>query len=118
MVQFAQYGEVEKMSGAQTHHAGDAPAPPLQFRQHPLRGRLLAEMHARPFAPLTAPHRVIHLAFMTDEEAAGQARARLAQWCEARGLPLPAESARHHRAQCSGVALRFESHGEFTTYTW
>ena len=49
------------------------------FRQHPLRGRLLAEMHARPFAPLAAPHRVIHLAFMTDEEAAGQARARLAQ---------------------------------------
>ncbi len=88
------------------------------FRQHPLRGRLLAEMHARPFAPLAAPHRVIHLAFITDEEAAGRARARLAQWCEARGVPLPADGARHHRAQCSGVALRFESHGEFTTYTW
>ncbi len=89
-----------------------------QFRQHPLRGRLLAEMHARPFAPLTAPHRVIHLAFMTDEEAGARARERLAQWCEARGLPAPAEGARHHRAQCSGVALRFESHSEFTTYTW
>lgn len=116
MLRFAQNGEVETMNGAQTHDAGDAP--PLQFRQHPLRGRLLAEMHARPFAPLAAPHRVIHLAFMTDEEAASRARARLTQWCDARGLPLPAESARHHRAQCSGVALRFESHGEFTTYTW
>ncbi|MCC5976432.1 MAG: DUF3422 domain-containing protein [Salinarimonas sp.] len=89
-----------------------------QFRQHPLRGRLLGEMHARPFAPLSAPHRVIHLAFMTDEEAAVRARARLVAWCEARGIPAPAESARHHRAQCSGVALRFESHSEFTTYTW
>lgn len=89
-----------------------------QFRQHPLRGRLLAEMHARPFSPLTAPHRVIHLAFMTDEAAASLARTRLVEWCEARGQPAPAEGARHHRAQCSGVALRFESHSEFTTYTW
>ena len=104
------------MSDEASHDPGHAP--PLQFRQHPLRGRLLAEMHARPFAPLAAPHRVIHLAFITDEEAASRARSRLAQWCEARGLPLPADGARHHRAQCSGVALRFESHGEFTTYTW
>jgi len=104
------------MSDEASHDPGHAP--PLLFRQHPLRGRLLAEMHARPFAPLAAPHRVIHLAFITDEEAAGRARARLAQWCEARGVHLPADGARHHRAQCSGVALRFESHGEFTTYTW
>ena len=104
------------MSEKPRQSPGEAPSP--QFRQHPLRGRLLAEMHARPFSPLTAPHRVIHLAFMTDEAAASLARTRLVEWCEARGLPAPAEGARHHRAQCSGVALRFESHSEFTTYTW
>lgn len=34
-------------------------------REHPLRTRVLAELHARPFASLSTPCRVLHYAFMT-----------------------------------------------------
>jgi Protein of unknown function (DUF3422) len=61
------------------------------FETHPWRGRVVAEIHARPFAMMSAPRIVIHDAFMTDSEAAEAARHRLAEWCDRLGqkrLPL------------------------------
>ncbi|MCG6121241.1 MAG: DUF3422 domain-containing protein [Microvirga sp.] len=88
------------------------------FLAHPLRGRVLAELHARPFTPIDAPRRILHFAFMTDEAAANTARDALAGHCRSLGVEPPDESARHHRAQFSGATLRWEGHSEFTTYTW
>ena len=34
----------------------------MDFQQHPLRSRVLAELHARPFAPLSPPTRILHFA--------------------------------------------------------
>jgi uncharacterized membrane-anchored protein len=84
---------------------------------HPLRGTVLAEVHARPFHPIETPRRLFHFAFMTVGEMAGADRRALAAWCEARGVPPPAEGARHHRAILAGGSLRWEQHAEFTTYT-
>ena len=84
---------------------------------HPLRGTVLAEVHARPFHPLESPRRLFHLAFMTAGEMAGADRQALAAWCEARGVTPPAEGARHHRVILPGGSLRWEHHSEFTTYT-
>ena len=39
-----------------------------EFTPHPLRGRVLGEVHARPFAPVETPRRILHFAFMTDED--------------------------------------------------
>lgn len=88
------------------------------FADHPLRGRVLAELHARPFTPMETPRRVLHFAFMTDEAAGAAAREALAAHCRSLGIPAPEDGARHHRAQFSGALLRWESHSEFTTYTW
>jgi uncharacterized membrane-anchored protein len=89
-----------------------------EFTPHPLRGRVLGEVHARPFAPVETPRRILHFAFMTDEEAAARDREALSRLCESLGVPGPSAGAKHHRAVFSGSLLRWESHSEFTTYTW
>jgi uncharacterized membrane-anchored protein len=85
---------------------------------HPLRGAVLGELHARPFIPITAPKRLLHLGFMTGAEAAAADRARLAAFCEARARPGPREDGRHHEVVLADARLRWEQHSEFTTYTW
>lgn len=85
---------------------------------HPLRARVLAEVHTRPFAPLETPCRVLHYGFMTDVEAAAADRAALEAYCASLGLKGPPSGAKHHRVAFSGAMLRWESHSEFTTYTW
>ncbi len=88
------------------------------FTPHPLRGRVLGEVHARPFAPVETPRRILHFAFVTDEESSARDRAALSSLCESLGIAPPAPGAKHHRAAFSGSLLRWESHSEFTTYTW
>jgi uncharacterized membrane-anchored protein len=92
--------------------------PTPQFADHPLRARVLAEVHARPFVPVSAPKRILHFAFMTDFAASGRARDALNEFCRARGLSGPQPGAKHHRVELSPAVLRWEHHGEFTTYTW
>ncbi len=88
------------------------------FGEHPLRARVLAEVHARPFEPMSGAMRILHFAFITDHEAAERAQAALAQFCLDRAAPLPAPGAKHHRVELAPAVLRFERHGEFVTYTW
>jgi uncharacterized membrane-anchored protein len=88
------------------------------FVPHPLRGAVLAEMHARPFAPVATPSRFLHFAFMTDPGQAAAARADLARFCSERGVTAPAEGAKHHRVALGDAILRWEQHSEFSTYTW
>jgi uncharacterized membrane-anchored protein len=85
---------------------------------HPLRGAVLGELHARPFIPIAAPKRLLHLGFMTSAEAAAADRARLSAFCESRARPGPREDARHHEVVLADARLRWEQHSEFTTYTW
>lgn len=85
---------------------------------HPWRGRVLAELHARPFAVVETPTRVLHYAFATDAEATAAARDALSAFCAERGVSGPGEHAKHARLDLPDVGLRWESHSEFTTYTW
>lgn len=88
------------------------------FAPHPLRGTVLAEMHARPFAPAATPSRFLHFAFMTDARQAAAARADLARFCDERGVSAPVEGAKYHRVALADAVLRWEQHSEFATYTW
>ncbi|HEV7335037.1 MAG TPA: DUF3422 domain-containing protein [Bosea sp. (in: a-proteobacteria)] len=92
------------------------PAPTLSA--HPSRAAILAEIHARPFAPLETPRRLLHFAFMTDQAQANADREALARFCEGRGVAAPADGAKHHRARLGESGLRWEQHSEFTTYSW
>ena len=44
------------------------------FAPHPQREALLAEVHARPFAPMATPARILRLAFLADAAQAAAAR--------------------------------------------
>ncbi|HEY5226596.1 MAG TPA: DUF3422 family protein, partial [Methylovirgula sp.] len=88
------------------------------FSMHPERGRVLSEVHARPLMPIEAPRRVLHFGFMTDHWAAAKDRAAFEEFCIARARPAPAPDAKHHRIEVPPAILRWEHHGEFTTYTW
>jgi uncharacterized membrane-anchored protein len=85
---------------------------------HPWRGRILAELHARPFGVIKTPARVLHYAFATEAEGAAAERGAVAAFCAERGIPAPAPEARHARIDLPEVSLRWERHTEFTTHTW
>lgn len=85
---------------------------------HPLRAAVLGELHARPFTPIETPRRVLHFGFLTGGDQARADHAALCGLCTARGLTPPSAGAKHHRCAFDGGALRWESHAEFSTYTW
>lgn len=88
------------------------------FYDHPLRAPVLAELHARPFVPVSTPARILHVAFLVDRAQAIADRAAFASLCMARGQPEPSREAKQHRVSFGGATLRWERHAEFTTYTW
>lgn len=85
---------------------------------HPDRETILAEVHARPFAPIETPRRLLHFAFLTDASQVVADRDALIGLCSERDVTPPAEGAKHHRARFADASLRWEQHSEFTTYSW
>lgn len=85
---------------------------------HPLRATVLGEVHARPFAPIESPRRILHFAFDTTGERGDADRAVFSDFCAKRGAAIPKPTDRHHRIIFGTTVLRWEQHSEFTTYTW
>jgi uncharacterized membrane-anchored protein len=90
----------------------------FHLTQHPLRAAILNEVHARPFAPLATPKRILHFGFLTDEAGARADRQRLGDTCAGQGTPGPQPFEKHFRVPFGPTSLRWEQHSEFTTYTW
>ena len=88
------------------------------FREHELRQLSLGEIHARPFQGVPTPRRVFHYAFITDATTARAARQQLTELCQAAGVLAPEPEASHHIVSFGEARLRWETHSEFTTYTW
>lgn len=90
----------------------------MHYEPHQLRATMLREVHARPFAAIEAPRRVIHFAFMTDAEHADRDRAAFTTFCESRGQRGPDLQSKYHKLELADCTLRWEQHTEFTTYSW
>ena len=88
---------------------------------HPLRTRLVNELHARPSPRVTAPCHAIYLAFKEPGEAAARDRdrdiAHLAALAERHGAPKPTPGDSHYSATLGRHRVVWESHTEFVSYT-
>lgn len=88
------------------------------FDEHPLREFATGEIHARPFQGFSTPRLILHYAFMTDAAAAVRNRGDLQAHCRRLGVVPPKADANHHIVTIGEARLRWETHSEFTTYTW
>ncbi len=85
---------------------------------HPLRAAVMNELHARPFTAVSVPSRLLHFAFDTSGGGAQADRTNLVEFCRERGIAAPSADEKYHRVPFGAIALRWEQHSEFTTYTW
>jgi uncharacterized membrane-anchored protein len=96
----------------------DTPLLPNALVEHPLRGVVIGEVHARPPLPLETPRRILHYAFETMGERASADRTAFVEFCARRGLRMPDTQTKYHRVVVGAATLSWEQHSEFTTYTW
>lgn len=102
--------------GPRSDKAADRAAP--AFEAHPLRGVVLQEIHSRPFHPLETPAQLAHFAFTTDLAQSSADRRAIAVFCAKNGVAAPGAAAKQHHVALKDLALRWEQHSEFTTYTF
>src|SRR5262249_37178670 len=92
--------------------------PPIGPTPHPWRAALTAELHARPYAVVTAPARLFHLAVVTGEASADAERRHLDALCNELRVAPPTADASHFAAAFPRFRLTWERHTEFSTYTF
>jgi len=85
---------------------------------HPQRFELHNEVHARPSMALPLPVKASHLALTMDGEQKESEHRHLAALCERFNITPPKQKADHFTADFSAFQLRWEQHGEFSTYTF
>lgn len=88
------------------------------FAAHPLRDVVLQEIHSRPFHPVETPAQFAHFAFTTDPAQSSADRRAIVAFCANNGVAAPGAGAKHHHVSLKDLALRWEQHSEFTTYTF
>lgn len=87
-------------------------------QNHPQRFVLHNEVHARASFVLSLPVCASHLALLLTHDEKMQERKHLAMLCERFGLATPAKDADHFTANFNSFQLRWEQHGEFSTYSF
>ena len=86
-------------------------------RGHPQRLALNDEVHARPYQTLQAPQRASYLAMQAQPEEREREYAQVRDLCARYGAQAPPPEANYFVADCGGFRLRWERHGEFSSYT-
>jgi len=84
----------------------------------PERIALAEEVHARPPEPITAPSRASFVALLVDDEARARELRHLSQLCEQHGQTAPLPGAVHWSGRVGELRLKWERHGEFSSYTF
>ena len=93
------------------------PSTPLLPPDHPDRGSLAAEVHARPPEPLAAPSRASYVAVRVDNPARAAEHAHIAALCRHFAVAPPAEGGTQWAATLGPLRFKWERHGEFSSYT-
>ncbi len=91
---------------------------PLLPADHPERHMLSDEVHARPPEALKSPMRASYVALVIDAEQRPREIEHLCALCVMLDTPGPAADATHFTADLSPLRLKWERHGEFSSYTF
>ena len=83
---------------------------------HSQRFNLHNEVHARAPIGLTLPARSSFLALSISSEEKKQERTHLSNLCDRYGITPPKEDAAHFSATMDSFKIRWEQHGEFSSY--
>ena len=92
-------------------------APFSTLSQHPQRGLLHNEVHARPPEALAAPLAISHIVMLADAAGRDASRAHLCALLRERHQPLPDAETTHLRLDLGTFRIRWEMHTEFVTWT-
>jgi uncharacterized membrane-anchored protein len=84
---------------------------------HPERFVLAEEVHARPSEQLPTPSRATYLAVLVDSESRAKESAHLAKLCERYSVTPPASDVTHFSARLGQLRMKWERHGEFSSWT-
>jgi len=84
---------------------------------HPERFALAEEVHARPPETLETPARASYLAVLVDGDDRARESAHLARLCERFAVTPPAREATHFSTRLGALRLKWERHGEFSSWT-
>ena len=87
---------------------------------HPQRVAMTAELHARPFLPVSAPAQGIQLAFKPVDDRVrdtGSHRDHLDALLAHHGAPPAPPDVQHYYAEVGRVRVKWEQHTEFVSYT-
>ncbi len=87
-------------------------------KNHPERFILHNEVHARAPFILNLPVMASHLALLLTHEEKQHERQHLVSLCERFGVTPPAKDADHFIASFNSFQIRWEQHGEFSTYSF
>lgn len=87
---------------------------------HPQRVAMTAELHARPFLPVSAPAQGIQLAFKPVDDRVrdtGSHRDHLDALLAHHGSPPAPPDVQHYYAEVGRIRVKWEQHTEFVSYT-
>lgn len=85
---------------------------------HPLRGELNAEVHARPPELLQVPQRISYVGMFADADAREAEWAHLAELAQRHGVYLPPRPVNHFSRDFGAFRLKYERHTEFARYVF
>jgi len=74
-------------------------------------------VHARPPEPLSAPSRASHVAVRVDDDKRGAERCHIEALCQHFGVAPPPAQGTQWAATLGPLRLKWERHGEFSSYT-
>ena len=91
---------------------------PLLGIEDALRCDLVDEVHARPSDALVTPCRATCVAKLVEPAERSQEREHLAGLCESFGVETPPADANHFVVELGPLKVKWERHGEFSSYTF
>lgn len=89
-----------------------------RWQYHPDRDRLIAEAHARPYAPLGLPMMATRIATLSNADDMAADRQHMIDLCRKLGSPEPGPDARWAVLDAGNWQMRWERHTEFSTWTF